>query len=308
MAEPEEARSRPSISVIVAACDASPDPSLALASLQAQGRAGVAEVLLVDRLDRQRVADPAGGWARCRHLKIPNANLPRLKEAAIRAARADVVAILDSTASAEPEWIGEILAAFDDPEVAAVGGSVSLADAESRTSRALFLFEYGAFNPPLESGPTEGDLPGNNVAYRRSLLLEGCAEILDEEGFNKPFCHQRLREMGGRLVLRPPMAVHHRAPSDFGAVARSRFHYGRCFGATRRRRATPGMRLLYVLGSPLVPILLVARHLRRCRRHPANRRLLAGATAPLVGICLSWGFGEWLGTWFGAAASCGKFR
>lgn len=308
MTEPEEARSRPSISVIVATCRASPDPGPTLASLEAQGMADLAEVLVVDPSNRRQVADSADGGAPWRHVQLPNANMPRLKEAAIRAARADVVAMLDATASAEPEWIRELLAAFDDPEIAAVGGSVSLADAGSCTSRALFLFEYGAFNPPLAAGPTEGDLPGNNVAYRRSLLLEGCAEVLDQEGFNKPFCHQRLREMGGHLILRPRMAVRYRAPSDFGAVARSRFHYGRCFGATRRRRSTLVMRLLYILGSPLVPILLVVRHLGRCRSHPENRRLLAGATAPLIGICLSWGFGEWLGTWFGAGASCRALR
>lgn len=294
--------------MIVAACDAAPDAAPTLASLAAQGRADLAEALLVDRFDRRKSADHGEEPPRFRHLQLPGANIPRLKEAAIRAARADVVAILDPAASAEPEWIEQLLTAFDDPGIAAVGGSVSIADAESRTSRALFLFEYGAFNLPLEAGPTEGDLPGNNVAYRRSLLLEGCAEILEEEGFNKPFCHQRIREMGGRLVLRPGMAVRHRAAAGFGPVVRARFHYGRCFGATRRRRSTRRMQLLYILGSPLVPILLVARHLRSCRSHPANRRLLAGATAHLVGICLSWGFGEWLGTWFGAGSSCRELR
>lgn len=68
------------------------------------------------------------------------------------------------------------------------------------------------------------------------------------------------------------------------------------------------MSMLYIVGSPLVPLLLVVRHLRRCLGHAANRRLLGGATAPLVGICLSWGFGEWLGSWFGAGSSCRELR
>lgn len=294
--------------MVVAISDSRIDPAPTLDSITAKENSGSVEIVLATA-DSDPVPLPEDAQPLRRHLSLPGANLPRLKEGALRAARGEVVAILDPSAVAGERWVSEVLAAFDDPTVSAVGGAVVPTPDADTASRALYLFEYSAFNPPFASGPTTGDLPGNNVAYRRLELLEKCADVLAEEGFNKPFCHERLREAGGRLILRPTMRVRHRIAGRRSDMVRSRFHYGRCFGATRRRRAGLGRKLLYLLGSPAVPLVLVLRHLSRCRAHPANRKLLAGGGAlALAEICLAWGLGEWLGAWFGAGASCRELR
>lgn len=275
-----------------------------LASLAAQRRAGEIEVLVADGSPGGALRSLAAGHPGMRAVELPGANLPALKGAAIREARGAILAVLDPSDAADPDWIDEILAAFEDPAVAAVGGAVHFAGPANAGNVAGYLFEYGAFNPPLAEGETAGDLPGNNVAYRRELLTGSCADLLAAEGFYKPLFHERIRSLGGRLVLRPSMRVRHLTRHAFAQFGARRWHYGRCFGALRFRRASAARKALYFAAAPAAIPLLAARHVARAWRHPGNRRLLPGAALALVGVCACWGAGEWLGCWFGPGRSC----
>jgi glycosyltransferase involved in cell wall biosynthesis len=294
----------PRVSVIVAARTPPDTTEQALASLFGQKRESEIEVLVVDGSDDGCMAGFARRFPKIRHIAAPGGNLPALKGEAIRQARGELVAVLDPGDAAEPNWVDEMLDAFADPGVWAVGGSVLLAGPGSAGNVAAYLFEYGAFNPPIAQGDTQGDLPGNNVAYRRSVLIDTCADILSSEGFNKPFFHERIRARGGRLVIRPAMRVRHLTNYPFLAFGVRRFHYGRCFGAVRVRRASPARKAFYRAVAPAVAPVLIARHLRRAWSHPSNRRLLPGAAFALCGVCAFWGVGEWLGCWFGPGRSC----
>lgn len=293
----------PRVSVVVAARVAPDTIEKTLASLSAQQRVAEIEVFIVDGSDDGHMAVLAQ-HSHFRYVALPGGNLPDLKAAAIREARGELIAILDPSDAAEPNWIDEMLAAFSNKEVWAVGGSVLLSGPKNAGNVAAYLFEYGAFNPPIVAGDVPGDLPGNNVAYRREVLTETCADILAVEGFNKPFFHERIRSRGGRLVIRPTMCVHHLTHYGFVAFGIRRFHYGRCFGAVRVKRASFRMGLLYRLFAPAVVPMLVGRHIRRAANHAANRKLLPGAMLALCGVCACWGVGEWLGSWFGAGRSC----
>lgn len=304
--DPSRPGGSPRVSVIVAARFLPATTEQTLASLAAQGRAAEIEVILVDGSADGRMAEFARHFAGATCIAVPGGNLPALKAAAIRRARGALIAVLDPVDAAEPDWIEQILEAFADPTVCAVGGSVLLAGARSAGNVAAYLFEYGAFNPPVGAGDTHGDLPGNNVAYRRQALLDTCADILDSEGFNKPFFHERIRSSGGRLVMRPEMRVEHLARHAFLSFGLRRFHYGRCYGAVRVRRALPRHKLLYRVFAPAVAPLLAVRHLHRAARHPVNRQLLPRAAFALCGVCAFWGVGEWLGYWFGPGQSCRK--
>lgn len=296
----------PRVTVVVAARSAPPTLAEALASLAAQPRAGEIEVLVADGSDDASVTDLVARYPNMRRLPVPGGNLPTLKAAAIREARGDLVAVLDPGDAAEPGWIDEMLAAFAEPGVSAVGGSVLLAHPGGAANVAAYLFEYGAFNPPIAAGDTAGDLPGNNVAYRRAGVAEACADILATVGFYKPFVHERLRANGGRIVVRPAMRVRHLTSYSFLAFGVRRFHYGRCFGALRVERAAFASKVAYRVFAPLVAPLLVVRHLVRAAGHASNRRLLPGAALALCGVCTFWGVGEWLGYWFGPGRSCAE--
>ena len=294
----------PTISVIVFAREAVETITAALRSLQHQDGIDHAEVIVADGSVDGTRALVESGFPWVRHLKLPPSTMLALKGAAMQAARADIVAILDPTAAADVGWLRDIRIAFQDPEVVAVGGSVRFDADPSVANHAAYMFEYGAFEPPIASGPTNGDLPGNNVVYRRAAVLALLGDALNGVGFDKPVFHDALRARGHALQLRPTMRVGYRAKHQLRAFLVRRFHYGRCFGARRWTRSTPARRAMYFLGAPAIPALLVKRHLVRAWRHPEQRRLLRTRAFPLIAVCLTWGVGEWLGYWFGAGRSC----
>src|SRR3954469_5166852 len=92
-----------------------------------------------------------------------------------RAARGDVVAFLDDDATAEPQWLGGLLSAYQDPEVIGAGGRI----------RPRWLGGQPAWFPPefhWVVGCTYRGMPerraqirnpiGANMSARRDLLLE----------------------------------------------------------------------------------------------------------------------------------------
>ena len=271
-----------------------------LASLGRQTRFDEIEVILADGRPKSEDEELARDFPWVRRISMPGSNMPWLKGAAVQAARGDIIAILDPWGAAPTDWIDQILLVLEDPGVSGAGGSVVMDGPLTTINRAAFLFEYGPFNPPLSPGPTDADLAGNNLALRRAALVDYCGDILEAEGFNKPFCLDALRAHGAVLTMAPEMTVRHLTAHRFAPFFVRHFHHARCFGATRRRLSTWPRMLLFCTFAPAVPFLLMQRHVRQARRHPANRRLVKGALPALLGICVAWGLGEWTGYWFGA--------
>ncbi len=294
----------PRVSVVVFARENPAQCQAALASLRTQERIEAVEILLADGSGGTSLMSVSATDPAIRHLRLDPAPMPVLKAAAIRASRAPLVAILDPSDVARPGWIKSILSDYPaDEGVAGIGGVVERGGSASAVNCAAYLFEYGAFAPPMSSGPTDGDLPGNNVAYRRSALVDDCADLL-VAGFWKPFFHERLRGLGRSFHVVPAMRVAHETHHRLLPFCSSRHHYGRCFGAMRIKRSSRARRWLYRLGAPAVIGILVVKQFVRALRHPGRRRLLPKAALPLIAICASWGSGEWLGYWFGAGRSC----
>ena len=101
---------------------------------------------------------------------------------------------------------------------------------------------------------------------------------------------------GEKVFLDPRMAVHqHRPTLGLGAAYRERMEWGRVFAETRVAEGGVCRGLLYAGGTPLLPVLLLA----RVARHMARQGRRAGQmvkTLPLA-LCLltGWAFGELLG-------------
>ena len=157
-----------------------------------------------------------------------------------------------------------------------------------------------AFNQAATSSPSSSQ---NKLWYPPPGQISIAVPVF-LSGAGGPFFHERIRARGGRLVIRPSMCVQHLTHYAFLAFGVRRFHYGRCFGAVRVRRASLAMKVLYRAAAPAVAPVLIARHLWRAVSHPGNRQLLPGAALALCGVCTFWGLGEWLGCWFGAGRSC----
>jgi GT2 family glycosyltransferase len=146
----------------------------------------------------------------------------RAANAGMRAARGDVIALLNNDAVAEPEWVAELLAAFDrHPDAGSVASKILLQTAEPRFHSAGDVFpDMGTPNSrgarELDCGQYDDEervfgACGGAAAYRR--------EMLDRIGlFDERFvmyCEDvdlafRARATGYACVYAPRAVVRHR--------------------------------------------------------------------------------------------------
>jgi GT2 family glycosyltransferase len=140
------------------------------------------EVIVVNGPSTDDTADVLREWAgRAKVLDNAAPNLSVSRNIGIRAAAGDLVAFIDDDAIPEFDWLADIVAAFDTPDVAGVGGLVFdhtgmgfqyRFSASSRQGEPLLSDTHpfddlclpGAFQFPY--------LQGTNAVFRRAVLDE----------------------------------------------------------------------------------------------------------------------------------------
>src|SRR6266566_1811371 len=143
------------------------------------------------------------------------------------AARHDLIAYLDSDCVASPGWLRELVPAFQDERVAAVGGMIRAYDRKSLLGRyedvhsSLFM----GMQPQLVhlEGPLTY-LPTANMLLRRAAWqqLSGFAPMT--QGEDVDFC-RRLLISGASIRYLPQGVVYHDYRTTLGAFLRIRFAY-----------------------------------------------------------------------------------
>jgi hypothetical protein len=156
---------------------------------------------------------------------------------------------------------------------------------------------------PVPEGIAD-DLPGNNIAYKRPYLLRHAGILA--QGQWESWINDRLRADGIPIASTGAMVVHHIKPFRLGDFLVQRYHFARSYAGMRRRDQSPARRLVYSVGSPALPALLLARLVRtlaRKRRHLGRFVLVS----PLVVLFLTIGaWGEMVGYLFGPGTSLEK--
>jgi hypothetical protein len=228
----------------------------------------------------------------------PAKGAPRGRAAAIVEASAPTVALAETHCFPEPGWAEALIDAHRGPW-AAVGPELDN-DNPSGISWGNQLVDYSAWVAPATPGPTD-DLPGHNSSYKRALLLEYGDElphVLESESI----LHWGLRARGERLYLEPRARTLHRNVTKPVPALVEHFYNGRTFGALRSRKWHPLRRIIYALGTPLVPLLRASRIIRQLRRKD-RLDLLPGALPMMMGSLMSHAVGEMTGYLAGAGRS-----
>jgi hypothetical protein len=220
-------------------------------------------------------------------VEAPGAVVPLLWRDGIDAARTEIVALTVAQMIPATDWVARIRtlqANYD-----AVGGAIEAGPRLRAVDWAEYFCRYSRDMPPF-SGRESLDLPGDNAAYKRHSL----ESVTDSyrHGFWEPFVHQRLARNGVVHWQDPELVVRMTRSAGFRAFTTQRRSHGRQYGRDRGAAYSSGRRVVGVLATPVVPVLMTARVLRRVfakRRY----RLRALSVLPLIlWFNLAWAIAE----------------
>lgn len=288
---------RPVLSVVIGSQDARPSLAECLASLRRGGPNTAVEIVVADNstdgtVDFVREHFPDVGL-----LTLPTrALVPELWAAGIARSRGEIVAVTSAHCVPGDDWVSRVLEAHAS-DVTAVGGAIEPDETGDVVQWAVYFCRYSRYMLPFPAEPVD-DLAGDNATYKRRAL-DACRSVW-RDGFWEPTVHAALRRAGGRLYLDPALVVHHRGVCTLRGFLRQRVRHGQAFG---RMRDLPGIqRGLYALAGPAIPLLLLARIVRRVARRGRHRRALLRALPALTLFLAGWTAGEVTGYLRGRAA------
>ena len=271
-----------------------------LVALAGQTVAAHLEVILVDLAEGEA---PLSVPESLRHVYAHRPDIQRwglARAVGVRLASADIVAFIEDHCVPSVDWAEVLLTAYEGPW-AVVGYAFTNANPRTYTSRASLMARYGQFVHPVHRGPAP-IVSGNNVSYRRALLLSFESELegLLTIDFN-------LQEVIGKrglplLVEAGALAAH----QNFSVLSRDGITghwYCRLLAARRAetQRWSLGRRIVHGLGAPLgSPVIRLVRLVCSLR----GRRQLWLTTAASLPLIVGWyltdAIGESMGYLLGA--------
>jgi len=217
--------------------------------------------------------------------------IPELWGIGVRKSAGAIIATTTSHFVPRPDWVEQILRAHKS-SYAGIGGAIENDDSAALVEWAVYFCRYSSLMPPFVEKEA-ADIAADNASYKRSALAPWLQSSAD--GFWEPIIHADFRKRGLALSLNPAIVVTHK--KSFGLVdfIRQRFRHGRQFGGTRAAQLSQIQRPIYILLSPLIPLLFLARIGRQVlfKRKRIGKFLLS---LPILSLFLiSWAAGELCG-------------
>ena len=228
--------------------------------------------------------------------------------AAVRKATGKIVAFIEDHSFAHPDWAEQVAREFEEPW-AAVGYSVVNANPETYASRSGLVSDYILWMSPVHGGKTEL-LPGNNVAYRRDLLIQFGERLKDDLGvdFN---IHETLIKQGYELSMSATALIAHQNYDRINGLIKANYHYCKLLAANRVLSQDWGWfrQAAYIVGAPLgAPAIKLFRIIKSLS---GRRQLVWPFISALPVIFITFfisAVGESLGYLFGAGQSVDDFK
>ncbi len=222
------------------------------------------------------------------------------RAAAVREARAPVIAFGEDHCFPQPGWARALLDAHRG-EWAAVGPVVDNANPVTLVSWADLLMGYGPWLAPGTSAERD-HLPGHNTSYKRAALLplgDALARLMESE---TPL-QWELRSHGHRLYQDARARVAHTNFERWGTWLFVSLHAGRVFAATRATEWSLVHRVAFAAATPLVPFVRLRRHLAQALAAGLPRGLIARVAPTLLAGLVVDAAGQFAGCLTGAGRS-----
>jgi hypothetical protein len=303
----------PELSVVVTMIEGEPALVRCLDALARQDQAPMLEVIVPYDAATAQIASLAQRYPQVRFLPLgevaaqtanafdQHERYDRGRAAGIAASKGALVALVEDRGAPRSDWARAMVAAHAaaGPEVAAIGGTVVHA-APGAMRAALFISDYGRYQPPVTEGEAEY-LTDINICYRRAAL-DQVAELWGER-FQEAAVNWALLAKGRKLLLSAaPVVLYARGPAPLGAILAERLHWGRVFGAQRAAHWSMGRALVGVAMSLLLPLVLLLRHVRLMAAKGAGPGAVLSTAIALIALLPAWSLGEAIGYLEGAGA------
>jgi len=221
-------------------------------------------------------------------------SLGEVKAVGLRLANAPVVVFLEDHVFPEGGF-AEAIVKSHGKGWAAVGPVMRNANPVSKVSWAQFLIFFYPWVEPVNRQGVE-QLTWNSSSYKKKLLLEFGSELpylLRAESI----LQAQLRMKGHRIILEPDAVCYHYNFSRLKPWLLEIFNVGRVFAFHRSRSWGILRRMVYWLGTPLIPLVKLGRIIPRVRKVDlGDERLfkilpfmIVGLLANAAGEMLSYG-------------------
>ena len=173
------------------------------------------EVIVVDNGSTDGTARVVKSYP-VRYMYLERPSISAARNLAIRSSSAEYIALIDSDATAEKDWLKSLIGGFDHPRVAGCGGRILRIYSEDGRGLACYS-ESGSFVEPSSSSLTP--FIGMNAMLKRHAVIE--AGLFDESSLlelqNEDVdLSWRLRLIGYRLKYIDSAVVRH--AERFGAM------------------------------------------------------------------------------------------
>ncbi len=148
------------------------------------------EVLLIDSNSTDKTAQIAAEYG-AKVISMPG-NAPAAYNFALKIAKYDILAFIDSDAKVEAEWLRKLVPFLNDPKTAGVSGNIETWNTENPWARSI---GYDIKSRYMRLGNYTGRVATMNLLFKRSILEE-------VGGFDENFPSQYDTELGYRISSR----------------------------------------------------------------------------------------------------------
>ena len=276
-----------SVTVVIAASAPHANLAVALASLEPQLDANV-DVIVCEAQPSDASLQDRFRWAR--FVTLVGALVPELWREGIDRSAADIVALTIAQMTPASDWIATIR--DEHRRAPVVGGAIEPGAGLRVRDWAEYFCRYARDMLPF-AGRDNPELPGDNAAYRRSVLLRN--RELYRDGFWEPVVQRKLAADGVLCWHSPALVVRQGRSYGWRAFVRQRLAHGRKYAHQRGEHFSRGRNLVGVFGAPLVPPLMTLRVWREVARRRIRRGRVFVALPVVFSFNVAWACAEAFG-------------
>jgi len=210
----------------------------------------------------------------------------------IKVARGRLIGLVEDRGIPARDWTTSVVELQARTGAAAVGGCADNGY-DTIWNWAIHICDFGRYMAPVSTGEADF-LSATNVCYQADQLHE--LRPLYEHRFYEPSIHAALQAAGHKMILSDrPRTTEYRPRIPTTKLALEWFHWGRKYARIRTSEISLGLRIFRAAVTPLLPFVLLFRHLGVQRQKQIYLRKFWLAS-PLIFLIVSmWALGELIG-------------